>query len=311
VAAFLDPRTAQGLAAQLRSCGLTFEAEARPSDLTAVIAGLPPDPGRLLVELGVHPRDRQSSCKGVEKQGPLFEGQVPGFSTPLIPRDLTISLPGRTLPDAGAAPAAGDDSLLHAVGELWLRGVEPRWEALHEREPRRVRLPGYPFERERHWVDPIEETPPAPEPVRDPASWLYRPVWKPLWPAPEPGPPASTLVFLDAGGIGAAVATRLREIGAPCATVAAGPGFAGDARSGYTIDPSEREDYRRLFEALRREGQRPERVLHLWSLDSAGSTVSLCERFRQASERGFYSLLDLVAEGGRPATLRRRLGSSR
>ena len=272
VAALLDPRTAEGLAAQLRSCGLTFEAEAGPSDLAAVIAGLPPDPGRLLVELG--------------------ESGIRVRAAPPAP------------PGEERAPLAGRSPLLRAVGELWLRGVEPRWEALHEREPRRVRLPGYPFERERHWVDPIEETPPAPEPVRDPASWLYRPVWKPLWPAPEPGPPASTLVFLDAGGLGAAVATRLREIGAPCATVAAGPGFAGDARSGYTIDPSEREDYRRLFEALRREGQRPERVLHLWSLDSAGSTVSLCERFRQASERGFYSLLDLVAAGGpRPLSL--------
>ncbi len=234
----------------------------------AVPGGLPAGDGSILVELGAH-------------------GVRVGAATPA---------PG------GAELLAGEDGLLCAVGSLWLAGVEPRWEALHAHGARRVRLPGYPFERERHWVEPLEEAPRAE--VRDPASWLYRPAWKLAWPAPEPGRPGPTLVFQDAGGLGAAVVSRLRAAGTPVATVAAGRAFGGDARSGYTIDPSEREDYRRLFEALRREGPPLERVLHLWALDAPDGAASPSERFRQASERGFYSVLDLVAAGApRPLTL--------
>jgi acyl transferase domain-containing protein len=268
----LDLSIAEGLAAQLQAWGLGFEATAGAGagGLAAAMADRPADPGRLFVEL---------DASGIR---------------------VTDGPRGRALPEA--APLAGEEGLLRAVGTLWLAGVEPKWEALHAHGPRRVRLPGYPFERERHWVEPLEEEPPAP--VRDPASWLYRPVWKPAWPVPESAPPAPTLVFLDAGGLGTAVVERLRAAGTPVATVAAGAAFSGDASSGYAIDPSDREDYRRLFEALRRDGQPLERVLHLWALDAPEGATSPSERFRQASERGFYSVLAMVAAGGpRPLTL--------
>jgi pyochelin synthetase len=75
--------------------------------------------------------------------------------------------PGRALTAlatrAGAAPDRTVTSLgadgtlagfLHAVGELWLRGVEIEWQALHTgREPRRVPLPTYAFERRRYWLE--------------------------------------------------------------------------------------------------------------------------------------------------------------
>jgi amino acid adenylation domain-containing protein len=46
-------------------------------------------------------------------------------------------------------------SLLKAVGQLWLEGVQVNWAALHAPEERhRVGLPTYPFERKRYWIDP-------------------------------------------------------------------------------------------------------------------------------------------------------------
>ena len=68
-------------------------------------------------------------------------------------RGVTVAptLPRRT--DAG--PDAGADALLfEAVGRLWLAGAGIDWAALAGPERRRrVRLPTYPFQRTRHWVD--------------------------------------------------------------------------------------------------------------------------------------------------------------
>ncbi|HET8799081.1 MAG TPA: SDR family NAD(P)-dependent oxidoreductase, partial [Thermoanaerobaculia bacterium] len=47
--------------------------------------------------------------------------------------------------------AAGD---LEALMEAWTRGTEPDWKLLYEAvKPRRIRLPLYPFARERYWID--------------------------------------------------------------------------------------------------------------------------------------------------------------
>ena len=46
------------------------------------------------------------------------------------------------------------DTFLLALGELWSAGVEIDWAPLHPARPRIVSLPGYPFSRQRHWVDP-------------------------------------------------------------------------------------------------------------------------------------------------------------
>ena len=44
---------------------------------------------------------------------------------------------------------------LTALGRLWLSGVQVDWTALHAGKPRRrTSLPGYPFERQRHWIEP-------------------------------------------------------------------------------------------------------------------------------------------------------------
>jgi acyl transferase domain-containing protein len=44
---------------------------------------------------------------------------------------------------------------LQALGEAWLARQRVDWPALHsEKEPRKVALPTYPFERKRYWIDP-------------------------------------------------------------------------------------------------------------------------------------------------------------
>src|SRR5208337_2188208 len=47
------------------------------------------------------------------------------------------------------------DAFLLALGQLWSAGVDADWTRLRTAEPAlRVILPGYPFARQKHWVDP-------------------------------------------------------------------------------------------------------------------------------------------------------------
>ncbi|WP_052405758.1 hybrid non-ribosomal peptide synthetase/type I polyketide synthase [Paraburkholderia heleia] len=55
--------------------------------------------------------------------------------------------------------------LAEAAGRLWLNGVKPDWKTLRAQAGRRVSLPTYPFEPERHWIDA-----PAPASSRQPTT---------------------------------------------------------------------------------------------------------------------------------------------
>jgi amino acid adenylation domain-containing protein len=43
--------------------------------------------------------------------------------------------------------------LAETTGRLWLHGISPNWETFQAEAARRVSLPTYPFEPERHWID--------------------------------------------------------------------------------------------------------------------------------------------------------------
>jgi len=52
-------------------------------------------------------------------------------------------------------PYVNDDdrfSMLTALGTLWLMGIEPQWDALHNTS-QRTPLPTYPFEHKRYWIE--------------------------------------------------------------------------------------------------------------------------------------------------------------
>jgi phthiocerol/phenolphthiocerol synthesis type-I polyketide synthase E len=46
------------------------------------------------------------------------------------------------------------DTFLLALGQLWSAGIEVDWAPLSAGRPTLVSLPGYPFARQRHWVEP-------------------------------------------------------------------------------------------------------------------------------------------------------------
>ena len=197
-------------------------------------------------------------------------------------------------------PEPADAFLLGALGRLWLGGVELKWPALFEGERRRrVPLPGYPFQRSRHWVARGAEAGAAAsaggEPSQaalaklpDVADWFWRPAWRsqPLpatatAAAPGDATAATTvearwLLFADVddSGVGAALAKNLRARGDAVVTVAAGAAFAETGADSFVIAPGARGDYDRLWDVLRKRGPLPRAIVHLWNAGAAAATTA-------------------------------------
>jgi amino acid adenylation domain-containing protein len=85
---------------------------------------------------------------------------------------------------AGLADRGRADTLL----QLWAGGLAVDWRALHKgRAPRRVSLPGYPFDRTHYWVG--DKAAPTPQAIPMPAAPVMQPApVVPPAPAPAPAP---------------------------------------------------------------------------------------------------------------------------
>ncbi len=191
--------------------------------------------------------------------------------------------------------------VLGAAGRLWAAGAAVDWRAMHAHERlRRVPLPTYPFERSRFWIEPGAAALPAPPaggpPARkpDPADWLYLPAWTrtPLAAQP-PAEPAEWLVLADAAGIGAGLAARLERLGHTVVVARAGGAFARVGEGACTARPGSAEDLAALRDALRAEGVRPRRVVHLWGIDPEGAADE--DAFGRAQARGYATVAALAA----------------
>jgi acyl transferase domain-containing protein len=160
-------------------------------------------------------------------------------------------------------------ALLEAVGRLWIAGAEVDWTRLQGGEARRrVRLPTYPFERQRCWIDP-----PAPGEratlaalKTDVAEWCWVPSWRQAPLSGTPGKePGSWLLFLDEVGLGERAAAQIRAEGGSVVTVKPGEMFAA-GEDAFTVDPGRRQDYDALIAALRGSDRLPQRILCFWSV---------------------------------------------
>jgi acyl transferase domain-containing protein/acyl carrier protein len=223
-----------------------------------------------------------------------------------------------TLPDAREKQSE-QESMLKVLGQLWVRGAEIDWAKFYEMERRhRVRLPTYPFERERFWVEPIRETANngkqlnRSQPSRI-GNWFYKPVWKEvpiLLTESLDGklrPKCCWLVFSDTSGAGGWLANRLENADQDVITVFAGDCYREISESSYTIDPSYPEHYQSLLTELAARGKVPNAVCHLWNLN-LNNTVLAKDKVSRILDLGFYSVQELVrALGNRSLQLGSRI----
>ncbi len=204
--------------------------------------------------------------------------------------------------------------LLSSLGSLWTEGLPVDWEQV--RGPaRRVPLPGYPYERRRHWVDADRRTTPTAAPTveesNDPmVAPFYLPTWteRPIRARRRPtGETWLVLAELD-DPFGAALVDAARAAGVTAVVADAGYAFhEGDEN--FTVDPESPEDHLALLDALADTGRWPDRIIHAFSPASdvtGGPTDPV--RLDRDVRRGFLSLLALFqAIGRRTQTDRCRL----
>lgn len=161
-----------------------------------------------------------------------------------------------SLPDVAGTTDAANHALL-AFGQLWLAGIDVRWEALDDGSPRRrVGLPGYHFERQSYWIAPPtvgRET--AVAAIHRPmAEWFHQPVWKTR--------PLKIGVSAAAKGRWLVFGAALPEIphGIDAVLVGEGATFSASEKA-YTIDPTSAEHLLALFDDLARKNWTPDQII--------------------------------------------------
>lgn len=195
---------------------------------------------------------------------------------------------------------SGDaENMLTSLGRLWLSGVTVNWSRLHEGERRRrVHLPGYPFERQRFWIDPphlaqqhhpdLQAGSKSPTRRTDIAEWFYVPSWKRVLDVESvPSDGQTWLVLEDECGAGVELTRQLRAAGQNVVSVKAGSRFNKIDERVYTLNPSQQSDYLALLQELAANDLKPGRILHLLNVTGGITTAEL-------QERSFYSLIYLA-----------------
>ncbi|ONI91597.1 hypothetical protein ALI22I_08260 [Saccharothrix sp. ALI-22-I] len=259
------------------------------------LSALLDDAPQILVEVGPG-----HSLSGVAKQHPR-----------VLAGESAVAM---TLPRRGAG-VSERKSVLTAVGQLWVEGHAIDWSAVDPEPVRRVELPGYPYERQRCWIE-SEETVAAAEPV--PSAPATAPDAEDEW-AADPSP-FSTVMWQQtplaesAGAVGEVTAlallpdersraldvvAALQQAGMRVIAVHRAENYRETAGGGFHIRPHVAHDHERMFATLAERGSYPGVVVHALTLGEwelpAVATVS------GQLEDSFHTLLRLVQQGARKA----------
>jgi acyl transferase domain-containing protein/acyl carrier protein len=198
--------------------------------------------------------------------------------------------------------------LLKALGQLWLAGVQIDWSGFYAHEQRqRLPLPTYPFERQRYWIEPLQESANnhqvTLEKKSDIADWFYIPSWKrsiaSISQSRKTQVKSNILVFIDECGLGFQLVEQLKEQGQDVTTVKVGSKFTSLSKGVYTLNPQQSDDYNTLLGELLAQQKIPQAIVHLWSVTSVTQQKLELTEVEKAQERGFYSLLFLAQALGK------------
>ena len=203
-----------------------------------------------------------------------------------------------------AHPKSGTDDQVAfelAMGDLWRFGVEINWQGSEPESPaRRVRLPSYPFERRRYWIDP----PGAEElakysamPVDHSESrvnrWQYQENWQLTYPdemSQQPLPKKRVWIVLSFdNGFREHLLTRLQ--GEQVVIVTPGSHFFEGGEGQFIINPHNRDDWQQLMTTLKSDSATGYTLVHGGGIEkSMGDQQGLRMSDYAPALIGFYHL---------------------
>ena len=194
---------------------------------------------------------------------------------------------------------------LRCLAQMWSRGVDvSNAPLLQEPGARRIPLPGYPFQRQSYWIDAVEDaaTPSGmQEPDRrgngqiasSPSGWLHHPVWQRALPLTVPRDAVAVsgpiVVFGEDDVLTQVLVEQTTSLTREVIRVMPGTGFERVATNTYRVMSGDRQEMKKLWQAMETDHGRPAHVVHLWCLDSPGRG-----RESMPLDRGFHTLLALV-----------------
>ncbi len=198
------------------------------------------------------------------------------------------------------------------IGQLWTRGVEIEWNFLYQAEKRRrIPLPAYAFERKFYWpnnisfCNEVNKERKGNSEIERKASmedWGYVPVWQ----RSKQGISSLSkyidsvkwLVFSD-GDLGSTLIQRIKLEHQDVVEVRIGDDYKKESNLLYYINPGNSKDHVRLMQELRDNNMLPEKILHLWNINTAPEAKLGIESVETARDKGFYSLIYIAqALGG-------------
>jgi acyl transferase domain-containing protein/acyl-CoA synthetase (AMP-forming)/AMP-acid ligase II/thioesterase domain-containing protein/acyl carrier protein len=200
--------------------------------------------------------------------------------------------------------------MLSSLAKLYALGRPVDWATLYPHGGRCVRLPSYPWQRSRCWLEFDEQGPePCAERTRELVlpetrdDWFYEVRWEPkalnttvpdLRPSSD-GAQGTWLILADSGGIARELATRLAAGGDRSVLVFPGKEFVLSGDGHFRIRPDRPEDVRRLLEQVLGPGRPYCRgVVHLWSLDAPAPDETTVASLETAQTLGCGSVVPLV-----------------
>ncbi|MCX4386336.1 acyltransferase domain-containing protein [Micromonospora peucetia] len=229
-------------------------------------------PGYWVTQLRQPVRFRAAVTQMIRRGNPFLLEVGPGRALGAFARQTAIAQ-GTTPEWAGSLPTVREgtderDHMLATTGALWAAGVPVDLAAVRTGPaPRRVELPGYPYERRRHWVDPdltartvVAETEKIPnEPLQTP---FYVPVWTQ---APRTAGAAEVvgehwLVLGTDPAFTAEVGAAALAHGVTVTRLDAGPALIEDFGV-FEADPEDPTQIREVVEQLWDGGRAPDRVI--------------------------------------------------
>ena len=202
--------------------------------------------------------------------------------------------------------------LLNTIGRLWLGGIEIDPSALYAGEhSRRVPLPTYPFERRKFWIEPQLDTDSIPSEFHDDKDLprteirdgFHVPGWKQsVLSQTEWNRNLTWMIFIDGSDLGRSLLDLLRRKNQEVVIVKRGELFSNDEEGIYTLSPGQPEEYCRLISELNESGKLPDKIVHLWSLDSYRRESDIESGFKSlpgSLDSRFYSIIFLARAIGK------------